>query len=65
METLIMEEVATMITWFDKHEGQPISGNRIFNAPVVNSLWQIVSGERHNWEEKRPLILDLASEFFE
>lgn len=65
MEGLIMDEVEATLKWFRRGEGVPISGNRIFNAPVVNSLWRIVSNERHKWEDRRPLILDVATEFFE
>ncbi len=63
METMISDEVQTMLDWFRKQEGSPISGVRIFNAPVINSLWRLVTGERCNWEESRPPILDALDEF--
>lgn len=66
LESLIMDEVLAMTEWFHESEGTPISGNRIFNAPVVNSLWRIVTGERCEWEKKeKPMeILNGAANFF-
>ncbi len=59
-----MDEVQTMLDWFRKLEGSPISGNRIFNAPVINSLWRLVTGQRCKWEESRPEILDAMDAFY-
>ncbi len=64
METMILDEVQTMMEWFRKQKDSPISGVRIFNAPVINSLWRIMSGERCQWEENRPDILDAIDEFY-
>ncbi len=38
-----------MLDWFRKQEGCPVSGTRIFNAPVIKSLWRIMSEERCQW----------------
>lgn len=66
MEIMIMDEVKTMLTWFTKNEATPISGLRLFNAPVINSLWRIVTGERCQWEgDTKPPILTRSDEFFE
>lgn len=54
MESLISEETTSMLHWFDKRLNQPISGNRIFNGPVVNSLWRIMSGEKEEWDSPQP-----------
>lgn len=70
MESLIMEEASTMVEWFRKRVDQSIPSERLFNAPVVNSLWRIVSGERCEWESvgegntKRPEILEAAENWF-
>lgn len=65
MEMMILDEVKTLLTWFTKNKDIPISGLRIFNAPVVNSLWRIVAGERCKWEEgTKPPILERSEEFF-
>ncbi len=64
METMILDEVQTMLDWFKKQEGSCISGVRIFNAPVINSLWRMVTGERCKWEESRPVVFDAMENFF-
>ncbi len=64
METMILDEVKTLMNWFRKGEGSPISGKRLFNAPVVNSLWCLVTGERCNWEEGPAAIIDAMDTFF-
>lgn len=64
METMILDEVETMLAWFKEREGSPISGVRIFNAPVVNSLWRIVTGERCKWEDGKPVMFDAMDDFF-
>lgn len=65
MEMFIVDEAQVFIEWFRKSTGKPIPGSRIFNAPVINSLWRIVTGERFEWEDKRPYVLDTAENFFE
>jgi len=57
MENLIMEEVHSMIRWFEKRLDTPISGGRIFNGAVVNSLWNIISGERSEWDAPEPPVM--------
>ncbi len=64
METMILDEVQTMLEWFREQEGSPIAGVRIFNAPVINSLWRMITGERCKWEESRPPLVDAMDEFF-
>ncbi|CAL8079866.1 unnamed protein product [Orchesella dallaii] len=65
MEGLILDEVRAMLERFKKFERTPISGNRIFNAPVVNSLWHIVAGERFEWESGRDSrVFRAADDFF-
>ncbi len=64
MESVILGEVQSMLDWFRKKEGSPISGVRIFNAPVINSIFRIVTGERYNWEDSPPKILDAFETFF-
>ncbi len=63
METMKLDEVKVMLDWFRKQEGSPVSGVRIFNAPVINSLWRIVTGERFNWEDSRPDIMTAMDTF--
>lgn len=64
METMILDEVQIMLDWFRKQEDSLISGARIFNAPVINALWRIVTGERCRWEEGKPVIVEAFDEFF-
>ncbi len=59
-----MDEVQTTLDWFRKRDGSPISGVRIFNAPVVNSLWRMVTGERCQWEESLPAIFGAMDDFY-
>lgn len=54
MEGMILEEANSMLNWFEKRLDKPISGNRIFNGAVVNSLWSIMSGEREEWDAPQP-----------
>lgn len=65
MESLIQDEAKALLDWFRKLNGKPTSGLRLFNAPVVNAIWRLVSGERCEWDETRPYILDAADSFFE
>lgn len=64
MESMTLEEVKIMLDWFKSQEGKSISGKRLFNAPVINSLWRIVSGKRSDWEDNRPTISFVMDEFF-
>jgi cytochrome P450 len=54
MESLILDEVNGMCKWFEKRLDKPMSGIRIFNGAVVNALWNIVSGERSEWDAPEP-----------
>ena len=55
MEQLILEEVEELIQGLkrDAHALQPITTERRFNIAVLNSLWQIVSGERFSHDDKQ------------
>jgi len=50
IESLIIDEASTLISFFERSKGKTISSRQVFNAPVVNSLWRIVSGERDSAE---------------
>lgn len=66
MEGIILEEVNTMITFLEKNADKSISGNRIFNGPVVNALWTIISGERQDWDgPEKPEILKISTDIVE
>ncbi len=64
METMILDEVQIMLDWFRNQEGSPILCTRIFTAPIINSLWRIISGDRCQWEKCRPAIVDATDDFF-
>ncbi len=51
-ETMIWEEVETMLDLLREKKASPISGERLFNAPLLSSLWQTVTGERLPLEEE-------------
>jgi len=50
VELFIMEEAHTLLRFFERNAGKPLSGKQVFNGPVVNSLWRIVSGESNSSE---------------
>ena len=58
MEDKIADEVSSMMNWLDQRVDKPIDGHRIFNGPVVNALWGIISGERTDWDSpnKPPMM---------
>jgi len=61
IEVFLLEEAATLIEFFEHKVGKPISGVRLFNGPIVNSLWRTVSGESNNWDSPtKPDILRAA-----
>ena len=48
MEELIREEILQFMNHLDTELNQPISLSHKFNISVVNSLWTIMTGKRHN-----------------
>ncbi len=66
MEGIILEEVNALTKFFEKNEDKPVSGYRIFNGPVVNALWTIISGERQDWDgPEQPEILKCSTNIVE
>ncbi|CAL8101986.1 unnamed protein product [Orchesella dallaii] len=63
IESKILEEVKSLLNVFERNVGKPMSENRMFNGAVVNTLWAIVSGERHEWDAPvEPEILKKTDE---
>jgi len=59
MEDMILEEAKELCDWLKKQKGEPVELNRRFSLAVVNSLWRILTGERHEHDDKALLeILD-------
>jgi len=52
MEGMIMEEAHELCDWLKKQNGAPVVLKRRFSLAVVNSLWRIVTGERHEHDDK-------------
>ncbi|ODM89554.1 Methyl farnesoate epoxidase [Orchesella cincta] len=61
IEGFLVEEASTLIKYLERNVGKSISGKGLFNGPVVNSLWRIVSGETNDWDSPvKPEILKRA-----
>jgi hypothetical protein len=45
-EASLEEEARDLIAALDKKTGQPFSTHGFFHIPVVNVVWQIISGEK-------------------
>lgn len=66
MEGIILAEADTLCRFFEKRVNQPLNIYKMFNSPVINVLWNIVSGERHEWEgPETPKILRYANDVVE
>lgn len=63
MEGMILDEAHALVTWFDGQCGKLVSGNRLFNMAVVNSIWRIISGRRCNWEQGKTKEITVIDEF--
>lgn len=50
-EVMAHEDIADLIEKFRKDTGQPISVADRFNMSVINSLWYIISGQRHDIDD--------------
>jgi len=58
IENITLEEVKTTLKHFELYanKGDPISDKQMmFNGAVINTLWAIVAGERHDWDGPVPL----------
>ncbi|ODM98566.1 Farnesoate epoxidase [Orchesella cincta] len=63
IEEALMEEANTLIRFFERKAGKPISGKRLFNGPVVNAIWRLVSGESNDWDSAtKPEIVEGSEE---
>jgi len=59
MEDMILEEAKELCDWLKKQNGALVELNDRFHLAVVNSLWRILTGERHEHDDKALLeILD-------
>jgi len=47
------EDIVDLIARFRKEAGQPISTANRFNMAVINSLWHIVAGGRHDFDDPK------------
>lgn len=66
MEGIVLEEINSLCRFFERRVNKPLNIYRLFNAPVVNVLWNIVSGERHDWEgPETPKIMRYADDLVE
>jgi cytochrome P450 len=52
-EELIMNEVNEFLGKLSKQVGQPIVLNRTFQMAVLNTLWEIMAGERYEQDDPR------------
>lgn len=66
MEGILLAEVDALCRFFERRVNQPLDIYRMFNAPVVNVLWNIVTGERYDWEgPEPPKIMRYANDLIE
>ncbi|ODM88608.1 Methyl farnesoate epoxidase [Orchesella cincta] len=57
-EQFLKQESDSLIKFFERRVGKPISGIKLFNGPIINGLWKIISGENCNWDsEVKPEIV--------
>jgi len=64
MEEMILEEGAELCDWLRDQGGAPIELNRRFSLAVINSLWRMVTGERHEQGDESLIeILDKLERF--
>ncbi|ODM87216.1 Methyl farnesoate epoxidase, partial [Orchesella cincta] len=57
-ETSLLADAEALISFFEHRVGKPISGLKLFNGPVINGLWKIISGESCNLDsETKPEIV--------
>ncbi|CAL8110894.1 unnamed protein product [Orchesella dallaii] len=58
IEVPLLEEAKSLLNWFERRIKEPIMGCNIFNGVVVNAIWNIVSGQRCEWDaEEEPELL--------
>lgn len=66
MEGIILLEINSLYRFFERRLNQPISIFRLFNAPMVNILWNIVTGVRYDWEgPETPKIMTYGNDLVE
>ncbi|ODM89323.1 Cytochrome P450 2C1 [Orchesella cincta] len=66
IEGFLQEEASTLIKYFEQRAGESITGTRLFNGPVINALWKIISGESIDWTSPiKPEILKRAENLTE
>lgn len=51
MEELIRVEVVQLLESLTKEVGQPVQMNNRFNISIINALWTIITGKRHDLVE--------------
>ncbi|ODM87553.1 Farnesoate epoxidase [Orchesella cincta] len=65
-EKVLMEQAEALISFFERHAGKSISGTKLFNGPIINGIWKIVSGESCKWDsEVKPEIMEKAEKLVE
>jgi hypothetical protein len=52
MEEMILEEVRQFTGFLRERAGQPIDMSSQFNLPILNALWRVTVGDRHNVQHK-------------
>ncbi|ODM98565.1 Methyl farnesoate epoxidase [Orchesella cincta] len=58
IELPLLEEAKCLLSWFEKRINRSITGCHIFNGPVVNIIWNVISGKRSEWEaEEEPELI--------
>ncbi len=57
MEGLIHDEVIELLDVLGKDLGQEFMISNLFNIAVVNALWTIMTGKRHNLDDKVRIIV--------
>lgn len=48
MEELIRVEVVQLLESIEKEVGQPVHMANRFNISIINALWTIITGKRHD-----------------
>ncbi|ODM89469.1 Methyl farnesoate epoxidase [Orchesella cincta] len=66
VEESLAEEATRLINFLEKRVGQSISSTKMFNGPVVNSLWKIITGESTEWDAQiKPKIIQYSNNVIE
>ncbi|ODM86709.1 Cytochrome P450 2U1 [Orchesella cincta] len=66
IEEFLQEEASSLIKYFELRAGETIPGTKLFNGPVYNALWKIISGESIDWTSPiKPEILKRAENLTE